>query len=62
MLIIAPGSTVDRDLWEVGGFIVHFFTRQKIEDLAKGYEIVTVEEFEEGDLPGKLYLVTLRKR
>ena len=50
------------DLWEVGGFIVHFFSRQKIEDLAKGYEIVTVEEFEEGDLPRKLYLVTLRKR
>jgi SAM-dependent methyltransferase len=49
------------DLWEVGGFIVHFFSRQKIEDLAKGYEIVTVEEFEEGDLPRKLYLVTLRK-
>ncbi len=48
-------------LWEVGGFIVHFFSRQKIEDLAKGYEIVTVEEFEEGDLPRKLYLVTLRK-
>jgi SAM-dependent methyltransferase len=50
------------DLWEVGGFIVHFFSRQKIEDLAKGYEIVTVEESEEGDLPRKLYLVTLIKR
>jgi SAM-dependent methyltransferase len=49
-------------LWEVGGFIVHFFSRQKVEDLARGYEIVTVEEFEEGDLPRKLYLVTLRKR
>ena len=50
------------DMWEVGGFIVHFFSRQKVEDLARGYEIVTVEEFEEGDLPRKLYLVTLRKR
>jgi SAM-dependent methyltransferase len=50
------------DLWEVGGFIVHFFSRQKIEDLAEGYDVVTVEEFEEGDLPRKLYLVTLRKR
>ncbi len=50
------------DLWEVGGFIVHFFSRQKVEDLAEGYEIVTIEEFEEGDLPRKLYLVVLRKR
>jgi SAM-dependent methyltransferase len=49
------------DLWEVGGFIVHFFSRQKVKDLADGYEIVQVEEFEEGDLPRKLYLVTLRK-
>ncbi len=57
------GAGVHRgeDLWEVGGFIVHFFSRQKVEDLAEGYDIVTVEEFEEGDLPRKLYLVTLRK-
>ena len=31
------------------------------EHLAKEYRVVSVEEFEEGDLPGKLYLVTLRK-
>jgi len=49
------------DMWEVGGFIVHFFSREKVEHLAKGYEIVSVEEFEEGDLPRKLFLVTLRK-
>jgi hypothetical protein len=49
------------DMWEVGGFIVHFFNREKVEHLAKGYGIVNVEEFEEGDLPGKLYLVALRK-
>lgn len=49
------------DMWEVGGFIVHFFSREKVEQLAKEYEIVSVEEFEEGDLPRKLFLVTLRK-
>jgi SAM-dependent methyltransferase len=49
------------DLWEVNGFIVHFFSLQKVKDLAEGYEILNVEEFEEGDLPRKLYLVTLRK-
>jgi len=50
------------DLWEIGGgFIVHFFSREKVEQLAKGYEIIEIETFEEGDLLEKLYAVTLRK-
>jgi|GEM_PF-264143 len=49
------------DMWEVGGFIVHFLSREKVEHLAKGYDIISVEEFEEGYLPRKLFLVTLRK-
>ncbi len=58
------GTGIDRgdDMWETGGgFIVHFFSREKIEHLAKGYEIVSVEEFEETDLPKKLFVVTLKK-
>ena len=50
------------DMYEVGGFIVHFFSREKVEHLAKGYKIVSVDEFEEGKLPRKLFQVTLRKR
>jgi SAM-dependent methyltransferase len=50
------------DMYEVGGFIVHFFSRKKVEHLAEGYEIVSIEEFEEGKLPRKLFQVTLRKR
>ena len=49
------------DLWEVGGFIVHFFSKQKVEHLAKGCEMAALEEFEEGDLPRKLFFVVLRK-
>jgi len=49
------------EMYEVGGFIVHFFSREKVEHLAKGYEIVTIEEFEEGGLPRKLFRVALRK-
>ncbi len=44
-----------------GGFIVHFFSKEKIEHLAKGYEGFEIEEFEEGELPRKLYMVTMRK-
>ena len=50
------------DLYEVGGFIVHFFNREKVEHLAKGYAILSVNECEEGKLPRKLFRVTLRKR
>jgi SAM-dependent methyltransferase len=49
------------DMYEVGGFIVHFFDRAKVELLAEGYEIVSIDEFEEGGLPRKLFRVTFRK-
>ena len=49
------------DMFEVGGFIVHFFSREKVERLAKGYELVGVEEFEEGPLPRKLFAVSMKK-
>jgi SAM-dependent methyltransferase len=49
------------DMYEVGGFIVHFFSRKKVELLAKGYEIISIDEFEEGELPRKLFRVMLRK-
>ena len=49
------------DMYEVGGFIVHFFSREKVEKLAKGFEIVDLQEFEEGGLPRKLFRATLRK-
>lgn len=56
------GTHRGEDMYEVGGFIVHFFSREKVEHLAKGYEILSVEEFEEGRLPRKLFRVTLRKQ
>lgn len=49
------------DMYEVGGFIVHFFDRDKVEAVCNGFEIISVQEFEEGNLPRKLFLVTLRK-
>ncbi|TAM79623.1 MAG: class I SAM-dependent methyltransferase [Acidobacteria bacterium] len=49
------------DMYEVGGFIVHFFSVEKMRQLARGYDIVSIDEFEEGGLPRKLYRVTLHK-
>ena len=48
-------------LYELGGFIVHFFDRAMIERLADGFEILHVSEFDEGALPRHLFLVTLRR-
>jgi len=57
------GTGVHRgeDMYEVGGFIVHFFDRAKVEAVSQGFDIVSVQEFEEGALPRKLFLVALRK-
>jgi len=49
------------DMWEHGGFIVHFFTRALVERLATGMELVELAEFTEGALPRRLWRVTLRK-
>jgi SAM-dependent methyltransferase len=49
------------EMYEVGGFIVNFFDRAKVERVSKGYEIVSVDEFDEGGMPRRLFSVTLRK-
>ncbi|MDD4498131.1 MAG: class I SAM-dependent methyltransferase [Methanosarcinaceae archaeon] len=50
------------DMYEIkGGFIVHFFSREKVEKLAREFQSFELEEFEEGELPRKLYMVSMRK-
>ncbi len=57
------GIARGEDIYESGsGFIVHFFSRDTVEHLAKGFDILSIDEFEEGTLPRKLFRVTLRKR
>jgi SAM-dependent methyltransferase len=48
-------------LYESQGFIVHYFDRAKVERIARGWELVSVDEFEEGKLPRRLYRVTMQK-
>ena len=50
------------ELYETNGFVVHFFNREKVEALASGFEIVGIDEFEEGSLPRKLFRVTLKRK
>jgi len=49
-------------MWEIdGGFIVHFQSKEKIDYLSEGYDIIGIKEFEERPLPRMLFRVTLRK-
>lgn len=49
------------DMYEVGGFIVHFFDEEKVAKLAVGYQVMDIEQFEEGGLPRRLFQVTMQK-
>jgi SAM-dependent methyltransferase len=49
------------DVFEHGGFAVHFFSRQLVDALAHGWKLNDVHAFEEGDLPRRLWQVTTTK-
>ncbi|WP_017559105.1 class I SAM-dependent methyltransferase [Nocardiopsis baichengensis] len=46
------------DIYEHGGFAVHFFDRLLVDELARGWDLSEVHPFEEGDLPRRLWRVT----
>ena len=54
------GTPRGDDMYEHGGFIVHFFDRALIDHLAEGFELIDVTDFTEGDLPRRLARVTMR--
>lgn len=57
------GIARGEEMYEIsGGFIVQFFTREKVEQLARGFDILSIGEFQEGTLPRKLFRVTLRRK
>jgi SAM-dependent methyltransferase len=55
------GNSYGDDIFEHGGFAVHFFGRQMLDDLADGWVFDDVHPFEEGELPRMLWRVTARK-
>jgi SAM-dependent methyltransferase len=50
------------DMYENGGFIVHFFDRELVDRLATGFDLLELQEFEEGALPRRLWRITLCRR
>ena len=49
------------NLYENDGFIIHFFSKDKVNQLSKGFEILNIEKFEEGKFPRKLFFVKNKK-
>ena len=48
-------------LYENYCFIVHYFSKVKVNQLSKGFEVLDIEKFEEGTFPRKLFLVKNKK-
>ena len=49
------------DMYENDGFIVHFFSKNKINSLLDGFMNLEITSFEEGSFPRKLYFVANKK-
>ena len=56
------GTHIGEDLYENDGFIVHFFSKEKVRQIADGFNIINIEKFEEGKFPRKLFRVILKKK
>jgi SAM-dependent methyltransferase len=52
------GTAHGDDIYEQGGFAVHFFPRTLVDTLAMDWELREVHPFEEGALPRRLWRVT----
>lgn len=55
------GAHRGEQIYEDEGFLVHFFDRGMVERLAVGFRLLDLTEFEEGQLPRKLFTVTMQK-
>ena len=56
------GTYIGEDLYESDGFIVHFFSEEKIRKITDGFSIKSIEKFDEGKFPRKLFRVVLKKK
>ena len=55
------GNHIGEDLYENDGFIVHYFSEEKVNSLLNGFKNITLEKFEDGKFPRKLFFVVNKK-
>ena len=48
-------------IYEVGGFVVHFFSENMVRKFARGFEIAKIDRLKEGSLPRDLFTVFMKK-
>ena len=53
---------IGEDLYENDGFIVHYFSEEKVNSLLYGFKNIALEKFEEGTFPRKLFFVVNEKK
>ena len=56
------GIHIGEDLHENDGFIVHYFSEEKVNSLLNGFKNISLEKFEEGTFPRKLFFVVNEKK
>ena len=56
------GKHIGEDLYENDGFIVHYFSEEKVNSLLNGFKNIVLEKFEEGTFPRKLFIVVNEKK
>ena len=56
------GNHIGEDLYENDGFIVHYFSEEKVNSLLNGFKNINLEKFEEGTFPRKLFFVVNEKK
>ena len=55
------GIHIGEDLYENDGFIVHYFSEDKVNSLLNGFKNISIEKFEEGNFPRRLFFVVNEK-
>ena len=56
------GIHIGEDLYENDGFIVHYFSEEKVNSLLNGFKNISLEKFEEGTFPRKLLFIVNEKK
>ena len=56
------GNHIGEDLYENDGFIVHYFSEGKVNSLLNGFKNISLEKFEEGTFPRKLFFIVNEKK
>jgi hypothetical protein len=56
------GIHIEDESYQNDGFIINFFSKEKIKELLVGFSNIKIDRFNEGDFPRKLFIVQNQKK